>query len=99
VWRGHQKAVNAIKWDPPGSILASCGDDELLYLWSPKQSEPLKALKDHTMSVNMVKWSNVPNHTQLYSSVPLLGSAGFDKQVKLWDVELGKVIMSLHGHK
>jgi len=36
-----------IKWDPAGSLLASCSEDDVTYLWSPKQNEAIKALKGH----------------------------------------------------
>ena len=88
-----------IKWDPAGSILASCGDDELVYLWSPKQSEPVKLLKDHTHHVNTLRWSNSVKGGIPGVSVPILASAGLDQLIKLWDVEIGKALMSLHGHR
>ena len=44
---GHKDEVNAVKWDPTGTLLASCSDDNTAKLWSlekgfflgfPKQS-------------------------------------------------------------
>jgi WD40 repeat protein len=36
VWRGHQTSINMIKWDPAGTLLASCSEDDIALLWSPK---------------------------------------------------------------
>jgi len=47
VWRGHTGNLNIIKWDPAGSLLASCSEDEVIYLWSPKQNEAVKTLRGH----------------------------------------------------
>uniref|UniRef100_A0A8D3ECD4 Transducin beta like 1 X-linked n=1 Tax=Scophthalmus maximus TaxID=52904 RepID=A0A8D3ECD4_SCOMX len=36
-FQGHTNEVNAIKWDPSGTLLASCSDDMTLKIWSMKQ--------------------------------------------------------------
>jgi transducin (beta)-like 1 len=33
----HADEVNAIKWDPTGTMLASCSDDYSAKIWSVKQ--------------------------------------------------------------
>lgn len=30
---GHADEVNAIRWDPPGKLLASCSDDHNVFVW------------------------------------------------------------------
>jgi COMPASS component SWD3 len=103
VWRGHQGNLNVIKWDPAGSLLASCSEDEVIYLWSPKQNEAVKALKGHHASVNSIKWNNHPfqNHNSGASNllgnypVPIIASASRDNTIKIWDVEYGKCVMTL----
>ncbi|KAL2654985.1 hypothetical protein AAZV13_04G040000 [Glycine max] len=51
---GHQDEVNAIKWDPSGSLLASCSDDHTAKIWSLKQDNFLHNLKEHVKV-----WRNV----------------------------------------
>ncbi|KAL4611067.1 hypothetical protein ACB092_08G097500 [Castanea dentata] len=34
---GHQGEVNCVKWDPTGSLLASCSDDITAKIWSMQQ--------------------------------------------------------------
>ncbi|RRT74835.1 hypothetical protein BHE74_00044063 [Ensete ventricosum] len=47
-----QAEVNAIKWDPTGSLLASCSDDGTAkvtkHIWSLKQDKCLHDFKDHS---------------------------------------------------
>ncbi|KHG08696.1 F-box-like/WD repeat-containing protein TBL1X [Gossypium arboreum] len=63
---GHQGEVNCVKWDPTGSLLASCSDDITAKIWCMKQDKYVHDLREHS---------------------------------KLWDVELGKLLYSLNGHK
>mmetsp|Transcript_13087 Transcript_13087/g.40308 ORF Transcript_13087/g.40308 Transcript_13087/m.40308 type:complete len:97 (-) Transcript_13087:514-804(-) len=35
---GHADEVNAIRWDPAGSLLASCSDDHQVLVWQLGQS-------------------------------------------------------------
>ncbi|ESW27867.1 hypothetical protein PHAVU_003G239000 [Phaseolus vulgaris] len=96
---GHQGEVNCVKWDPTGSLLASCSDDITAKIWSMKQDTYLHDLKEHSKEIYTIRWSptgpgtNNPNHKLV------LASASFDSTVKLWDVELGKLIYSLDGHR
>ncbi|CAJ1942923.1 unnamed protein product [Sphenostylis stenocarpa] len=113
---GHQGEVNCVKWDPTGSLLASCSDDITAKIWSMKQDTYLHDLREHSKEIYTIRWSptgpgtNNPNHKLVLArlmfggalkSVMLFvafGSASFDSTVKLWDVELGKLIYSLDGH-
>ncbi|KAJ8453291.1 hypothetical protein Cgig2_008175 [Carnegiea gigantea] len=45
---GHQGEVNAIKWDPIGSLLASCSDDCTSKIWSIKQDKYVHDLREHS---------------------------------------------------
>ncbi|GKU94831.1 hypothetical protein SLEP1_g8268 [Rubroshorea leprosula] len=96
---GHEGEVNCVKWDPTGSLLASCSDDITAKIWSIKQDTCVHDLRDHCKEIYTIRWSptgpgtNNPNH-QL-----ILASASFDSTVKLWDVEQGKLLHSLNGHR
>ncbi|PNY07047.1 F-box-like/WD repeat-containing protein tbl1xr1-like [Trifolium pratense] len=174
---GHQGEVNCVKWDPTGTLLASCSDDITAKIWSLKQEKYLHDLKEHSKEIYTIRWSptgpvfngfhweTVPvevvlilSSLVLYILSPLsdyvlrdedisvqpctayrrgcreiddsdgihgtgligrntcagdckiseelsfdtagnLFLASFDSTVKLWDVELGKLIYSLSGHR
>jgi len=40
-FRGHTDEVNAIKWDPSGTLLASCSDDNTARIWCMGPDDPL----------------------------------------------------------
>lgn len=53
---GHTDEVNAIKWDPSGTLLASCSDDTTAKIWSLEQDRWVYNLKDHTKEIYTMKW-------------------------------------------
>ncbi|KAJ4936716.1 hypothetical protein JOQ06_001303, partial [Pogonophryne albipinna] len=56
-FQGHTNEVNAIKWDPTGSLLASCSDDMTLKIWSMKQDTCVHDLQAHSKEIYTIKWS------------------------------------------
>ncbi|XP_060173389.1 WD40 repeat-containing protein HOS15-like isoform X1 [Lycium barbarum] len=96
---GHQSEVNAIKWDPSGSLLASCSDDGTAKIWSMKQDACLHDFREHGKEIYTIKWSPTGSGTSNPNKQLLLASASFDSTVKLWDVELGRLLHSLNGHR
>ncbi|CAK8562463.1 unnamed protein product [Lathyrus sativus] len=96
---GHQGEVNCVKWDPTGSLLASCSDDVTAKIWSLKQENYLHDLREHSKEIYTIRWSPTGPGTNNPNKKLVLASASFDSTVKLWDVELGKLIYSLNGHR
>ena len=92
---GHTDEVNAIKWDPTGTMLASCSDDFSARIWSVKQDEPLHELRTHTKEIYTIKWSPTGPGTRNPNKAVMLATASFDSLVKLWDVEKGQVFERL----
>ncbi|XP_061339985.1 WD40 repeat-containing protein HOS15-like isoform X2 [Gastrolobium bilobum] len=95
---GHQGEVNCVKWDPTGSLLASCSDDITAKIWNMKQDKYLHDLREHSKEIYTLRWSPTGPGTNNPNQKLVLASASFDSTVKLWDVELGKLIYSLNGH-
>ncbi|KAL6974858.1 WD40 repeat-containing protein hos15 [Sarracenia purpurea var. burkii] len=96
---GHQGEVNAIKWDPTGSLLASCSDDSTAKIWSMKQDTYIHDLKEHAKEIYTIKWSPTGPGTNNPNQQLVLASASFDSMIKLWDVELGRLLYSFNGHR
>ncbi|KAI4315018.1 hypothetical protein L6164_027869 [Bauhinia variegata] len=95
---GHQGEVNCVKWDPTGSLLASCSDDITAKIWSMKHEKHVHDLKDHSKEIYTIRWSPTGPGTNNPNKDLVLASASFDSTVKLWDVEGGKIIHSFNGH-
>ncbi|CAI8588932.1 unnamed protein product [Vicia faba] len=96
---GHQSEVNCIKWDPTGTLLASCSDDSTAKIWSMKQDTLIHDFREHSKEIYTVRWSPTGPGTNNPNKKLVLASASFDSTVKLWDVELGKLIYNLNGHR
>ena len=67
-FEGHTDEVNAVKWDPSGTLLASCSDDGTAKVWKPKVSAakkdgvtkistPVWNFGDHSKEIYTIKWS------------------------------------------
>ncbi|KAL3505093.1 hypothetical protein ACH5RR_034934 [Cinchona calisaya] len=96
---GHQAEVNAIKWDPSGSLLASCSDDATAKIWSMKQETCLHEFREHAKEIYTIRWSPTGPGSNNPNKQLLLASASFDSTVKLWDVDVGRFLHSLNGHR
>ena len=98
-FKGHRDEVNAIKWDPTGTLLASCSDDYTAKIWSLDSGHNSCAhdLCEHTKEIYTIRWSPTGPGTD-NSGIPMLASASFDATVKLWDVEAGRCVHTLAEH-
>ncbi|KAG5573445.1 hypothetical protein H5410_063211 [Solanum commersonii] len=93
---GHQNEINTIKWDP--QVL--CWLHALMIpQLSMKQEVCLRDFREHRKEIHTIKWSPTGAGTSNPNNQLLLASASFDSTVKLWDVEQGRLLYSLNGHR
>eukprot|EP01097_Dermamoeba_algensis_P007853 TRINITY_DN5061_c0_g1_i1.p1 TRINITY_DN5061_c0_g1~~TRINITY_DN5061_c0_g1_i1.p1 ORF type:complete len:486 (-),score=50.70 TRINITY_DN5061_c0_g1_i1:255-1712(-) len=95
---GHQNEVNAIKWDPSGTLLASCSDDRTAKIWTLKQDKCLYDFQEHTKEIYTIKWSPTGPQSNNPNKPLYLASASFDSTIKLWEIEHGTCIFTLTKH-
>jgi transducin (beta)-like 1 len=86
-FEGHRDEVNAVKWDPTGSLLASCSDDCTAKVWSvDSEGKPkldLHGKEGHEKEIYTIKWSPTGAGTANPDQPLLLATASFDKTVKV----------------
>ncbi|MBN1284973.1 MAG: protein kinase [Anaerolineae bacterium] len=94
--RGHTGAVKHLAFNRYGTLLASAGDDNTIYLWSPDTGEQVAVLEGHTDVITAVAFG---------PANALLASASADGTVRLWQADpgpdgrsIGAVAAVLEGH-
>ena len=86
---GH---VLCVAWSPCGRMLASGGDDQIVYIWGDGSAGGVtngRALGGHQSGITSVAWS---------PSAQKLASASYDESVRIWDSQSGVCESSLTGH-
>ena len=73
----HEGGVYDVAFSPDGSILASCGEDNLVKLWDIWASRELASLRGHLKRVDAVEFS--PDGR-------FVASTGLDGTVRIWNV-------------
>lgn len=70
IYTGHIDEVNAVKWDPSGTLLASCSDDYTAKVWNvtTDQTEPMYDFKSHKAEIYTVKWYVGSSSTSIISA-------------------------------
>ena len=62
VWKGltprsGADEVNAIKWDPSCTLLASCSDDCTAKLWKTDRDSCVHDFREHSKQIYTIQWS------------------------------------------
>lgn len=91
----HSMSVNAIRWDPTGTLLASCSDDMSIKIWTADKPTSLMTLVGHTATISALAWSPDPIGPNASHQ---LATASDDKTVRLWDTSTGATLFVLAQH-
>ena len=76
---GHKSEVCGLKWSYDDRELASGGNDNLLYIWSPHSTTPILRYSEHTAAVKAISWS--PHQQGLLAS----GGGTADRCIRFWN--------------
>eukprot|EP00884_Botryococcus_braunii_P016585 jgi/Botrbrau1/360/Bobra.110_2s0018.1 len=96
---GHTDEVNAVKWDPSGTLLASCSDDHTAKVWKPDDSnQPVLNLTEHVKEIYNIKWSPTGPGSANPNRSLMLASACFDHTGRIWSIPTGQQLLALTKH-
>jgi transducin (beta)-like 1 len=98
-WTGHRGEVNAVRWDPAKTRLASCSDDGTARIWLPSAASPeaARVLQGHSAALYSLQWAPRGEGSRNPDKGPLLATASFDASVRVWDPETGECRFVLAG--
>jgi len=85
----HKQEICGLKWSFDERMLASGGNDNKLYVWSPQNTDstnPLCRFDDHTAAVKAVAWS--PHQHGLLAS----GGGTADRHIRFWNCLTGSAM-------
>jgi cell division cycle 20-like protein 1 (cofactor of APC complex) len=78
---GHRQEVCGVKFSFDDAYLASGGNDNAVYIWSPKMAKQIVRFDKHVAAVKGLAWS--PHKHSLLVS----GGGTTDKSIKLWNAQ------------
>ncbi|XP_066252924.1 pre-mRNA-processing factor 17 [Euwallacea similis] len=91
-WTGHTKGVSAIRWFPKTAhLFLSSSMDCKIKLWEVyNERRCVRTYYGHRQAVRDINFNNSGNQFL---------SAGYDRYIKLWDTESGKVVSRFTSRK
>ncbi len=84
----HEELVIGCRFSTSGSLIASCGNDDVIKIWDARTGRLLKILTGHTSDVMSVIWS--PDDQRLFS-------ASTNGQVLVWEADTGELLLILQA--
>jgi len=109
----HTDEVNAIRFDPSQTLLASASDDANVHIWplnlsglatsttsvAPNDTEPLHILRGHTQEVYALAWNNTGPGSSHPDKPRMLATASFDHTARIWNADTGACLHVIQGHE
>lgn len=106
-WTRHSDEVNAIRFDPSQTLLATASDDGTAHIYAvdsqgnaaAMSNEPLHVLRGHTEEVYAIAWSPSGPGSPHPARPKVLATASFDNTARLWNGETGACLHVIEGHE
>ena len=85
IYQSHTQEVCGLKWSPNKEYFASGGNDNKLFVYSPKTTTPIMR-KTHKAAVKALGWS------ERQYNLLATGAGTADRHLRLWDLNKKKLI-------
>lgn len=96
--RGHASLVNAVGISDDGTRVISASYDSTLIVWDVQGSAMVRTLEGHSRETTRLESMASINSVDLSADGRLAISGAHDRNVIVWDVELGVPIRVCRGH-
>lgn len=83
--QAHKQEVCGLKWSFDDQMFCSGGNDNKLFIWTPKSKEPIFKSNKHKAAVKALAWS--PHQHGLLAS----GGGTADRCIRFWNAHQGKM--------
>jgi len=84
--QAHKQEVCGLKWSYDDQMFCSGGNDNKLFVWTPKAINPIFKSSQHKAAVKALAWS--PHQHGLLAS----GGGTADRCIRFWNAHLGKMV-------
>lgn len=85
----HTQEVCGLKWSHDSQMFASGGNDNKMYIWTPKSTTPIFKTSVHKAAVKALAWS--PHQHGLLAS----GGGTADKCIRFWNAHKSQMVSSV----
>jgi len=97
---GHQQRITCLAYSRDGSILASGGEDGVVWLWNPTAARAIRKLEPDPNPARRDEHGYLHiTSVQFSPDGKTLATTSTDFLVRLWDVQTGKERLMLRGHE
>ena len=86
----HLQPVNAVRWSPDGTCVASCSNDKKIKIFDIRSGRIIQHYDAHSAPITSLSY---------HPSGKYLVSSSQDSYIKIWDVFNSKILYTVHGHQ
>ena len=86
----HLQPINAVRWSPDGTCVASCSNDKKIKIFDIRSGRIIQHYDAHSAPITSLSY---------HPSGKYLVSSSIDSFIKIWDVFNSKILYTVHGHQ